>query len=122
MSYEAWHKGYQEVRNVIHNEMGVTKEEILEIFKQVAKDEIQKIVSEKSTFIRESIREVIRQEMINSVSEHKYPKVNGHMWIYGSRGGENSFKDYVAGVMKEEIINRLEQQFDVSLNIDLKRK
>lgn len=121
MSHEAWHKGYKEVKNVIHNDVGVTKEEILEVFRQVAKDEIQKIISEKRTFIYESIREVIRHEMIDAVNEHRYPKINGHVWNYGYNGrGENSFKDFIAGVMKEEIVNSLGKQFDLNLDIEKK--
>jgi hypothetical protein len=121
MSKEAWHKGYQEVKNVIHNEIGITKQEILEIFRQVAKDEIGNLVSEKRTFIYESIKEVIRQEMINAVSEHRYPKISGHVHMYGHNGrGENSFKDYISGVMKEEIVKELRSQFDITLDIDKK--
>lgn len=121
MENNNWHKGYKEVKNTIHNEIGITKEEILEVFRQVAKDEIQKIVSEKRTFIYESIREVIRDEMIDAVSEHKYPKIRGNVWDYGYNGrGENSFKNFVSGVMKEEIVNSLREQFE--LDLDIKKK
>jgi hypothetical protein len=116
-----WHKGYQEVKNVIHNDIGVTKEEILEVFRQVAKDEIKEIVCENQVFIWDTLREVIRQEMINAVATHRYPKVNGHMWMYGHNGkGENSFKDYIAGVMKEEIVKQMEEQFEVNINVERK--
>lgn len=114
MSQENWHRGYQEVRNVIHNEMGITKEEILEIFRQIAKDELQKIVSEKSSFIYQTIREVIRDEMIHAVKDHRYPKIKGDFLFYTNK---NSFEDYVAGVMKEEIIDYLKEQFELKVNI-----
>lgn len=121
MSHETWHKGYKEVKNVIHNEMGVTKEEILEIFRQVAKNEIQKIVFEKSDFIyqsiRESIREIVRNEMVNAVNDHKYPKIRKNFWNYTN---DNSFKDFITGVMKEEIVDSLREQFE--LHFDIKKK
>lgn len=117
MSSKSWHKGYKEVKNVIHNDIGVTKEEILEIFRKVAKDEIQKIVSENTEFIYKSIKEVIRNEMINAVNDHQYPKIRKNIWDYTN---ENSFKDFITGVMKEEIVNSLREQFD--LYFDIKKK
>lgn len=118
MSKEQWYKGYKETKNVIHNDIGVTKEEILEVFHQVAKEEIQKIVSDSGTFVYQSIREVIQSEMIDAVDGHRYPKVNGNMLFYSRNGrGENSFKDYVAGVMKEEILRKMNEQFTVKIDI-----
>lgn len=125
MSSEAWHKGYQEVRNVIHNEMGVTKQEILEIFKQIARDEIQKILHEQSPLIYSTIMEIVKEqiqdEMYKAILDHKYPRVTNNVWHWGYNGqGKDSFKDYVAGVMKEEVIKRLEDQFSVNVSIDKK--
>jgi len=114
MGKENWQKGYKEVRNIIHNEVGVTKEEVLAVFRQVAKDEIHSLVADNSPFIRQCIREVIRNEMVIAVNSHKYPKVNRSMWNYSA---DNTFKDYIAGVMKEEITNNLHEQFDLSVNI-----
>ncbi|KON87410.1 hypothetical protein AF332_11615 [Sporosarcina globispora] len=121
MSKETWNKGYQEVRNVIHNEIGITKEEVLKVFQQVAKDEIQKIVSEKSGFIYQSIKEIISHEMIKAIQDHKYPKLTGSLWYYGHEGrGIDTFKDYVSGVMKEEIVKTLSEQFEINLNVNKK--
>ena len=82
MSSEDWQPSYKEVKNVIHNEIGVTKEDILEVFRQIAKSEIQELVSENRDFINSCIREVIRTEMINVASKHKYPKVVGNMLLW----------------------------------------
>jgi hypothetical protein len=117
MSHETWKRGYKEVKNVIHNDIGITKEEILEVFRQVAKNEIQKIVSEKSDFIDQSIKEIIRDEMMNAVNDHKYPKIRKNYWNYTK---DNSFKDYITGVMKEEIVRSLSEQFELSF--DIKKK
>ena len=120
MSEKSWHKGYKEVKNVVHNDMGVTKEEVLEVFRQVAKDEIQKQVLENKAFIHQCIRDVIRQEMVQAVKDHKYPQVVGNVVHYGRNDGENNFKDYVSGVMKEEIVKELREQFELNLNIHKK--
>jgi hypothetical protein len=118
----SWHKGYKEVKNTLHNDIGITKEEILDVFRQIAKDEAQKIVVDNSALIYQSIREIIKSEMINAVENHDYPKVRGHLLSYRGNGGHgiDSFKDYVTGVMKEEIINEMRKQFDIELNIDKK--
>lgn len=118
MSNENWQKGYKEVKNVIHNEIGLTKEEIKDVFREVAKEEIKQLVEANHPFIFSTMKEVIQAEMQSAVSEHRYPKVNGNMIFYGKNGqGENSFKDYVSGVMKEEIVRKLEDQFSVDINI-----
>ncbi|WP_025909286.1 hypothetical protein [Priestia flexa] len=117
MSKENWHKGYKEVKNVIHNDIGVTKEEVLDIFRQIAKDEIQQIVSDNKPFIYECIRGVVRSEMTNAVSDHSYPRIRKNIWGYTN---ENSFKDFLTGVMKEEIVDSLRDQFEINLNIDKK--
>jgi hypothetical protein len=60
--------------------------------------------------------------MLNAINENKYPKVNGNVWNYGRGGGIVNFKNYVSGVMKEEIIKRMEEQFEIDINIDKKYK
>ena len=122
MSKNNWHKGYQEVKNVIHNDIGVTKEEILEVFRQVAKDEIKEIISDNQKFIWNVLSDIIQSEMIKAVEDHRYPEINGNTIFYrGSNGrGIDSFKDYVAGVMKEEVLKSMKEQF--SVNVDIEKK
>jgi len=118
MSKEQWHKGYKEVKNVIHNDIGITKEEILKVFRQIAKDEVHKIVSDNRAFIYTTLKDVIKSEMAEAIHNHKYPKVSGSVWHYGYNGnGSEEFKSYVSGVMKEEIVKELREQFDISLDI-----
>lgn len=123
MSNEDWKRGYKETKNLVHNEIGLTKEELKEVFEKIAREEIQQIVKDNKAFIFDSIKEVIQGAMVSAVSEHRYPKVNGHMLIYGNQGkGDNSFKDFVSGVMKEEIVQQMEQQFTVSVNVSENKK
>jgi hypothetical protein len=117
MSHKKWHKGYKETKNLIHNEIGVSKEEILEVFKHVAKEEVTKLVKNNTEFIYDSIRDVIREEMIKSISNHKYPHVGRGMWSYGKNEGV-SFQDFVSGVLKEEILRQMQDAFDVSVSVD----
>lgn len=112
---------YKKVKNVIHNDIGVSKEDILNVFRKIAKDEIQEIVKDNKAFIYDCIQDVIQQEMLKAISEHKYPKVTGNVWDFGRGEGKVSFKDYVSGVMKEEIVRKMEEQFKVNINIDKKK-
>jgi len=114
MPNETWNKGYKEVKNVIHNEIGITKEEILDVFRHIAKDEVRKILSENRSTLHEIFREVVLQELIKSVQEHRYPKVSRNVWNYTEK---HAFEDYLSGVLKEEIIEMLRSEFQVNLQI-----
>lgn len=117
MSKEDWKKGYQEVKNVIHNDIGVTKEEVLDVFRQIAKEEVHKLVADNRAFIFQTLREVLRSEMSRAVQDHQYPKIRANIWNYSN---DNSFQDFITGVMKEEIVHSLRDQFE--LNFDIKKK
>jgi hypothetical protein len=120
MSFENWQRSYQEVKNIIHNDIGVSKEDIREVFREIAKEEIGKLVEKNRPFILESVREVIRSEMIKAVKENKYPEVKMHKWFYGNGDGVVRFEDFIAGVMKDEIADLLYNRFNVSVNVDRK--
>lgn len=117
MSNNNWQKGYKEVKNVIHNDIGVTKDEILEVFREVAKDEIQELVSQNKGFIYGCVNEVIQREMVKAVESKNYPNVLGNMRSYLN---ENTFQNYIAEVMKNEILKTINTQFEV--NVDIGRK
>lgn len=114
---ETQHKNYKEVKNVIHNDIGITKEEILEVFRQVAKDEMQNILKDNKKFIYECFKEIIQNEMTNAIREHNYPNVRGNVWRYP---GKDSFRDFMIGVMKEEVISSLWKKFDITMNVETK--
>lgn len=120
MTKNHWNKGYKEVKNAIHNEMGMTKEELREVFSQIAKDEIKQIVSESRPFIRDTIKEVIQDEMVRAVKDHRYPDIKGNRWMYGRKGDEASFQDFISGIIKEEVVTELRNQFDFSVNVGMK--
>lgn len=111
---------YKEVKNVVHNDIGVTKNEILDVFRKIAKDELINLVKDNSKFVYESINEIIEKEMIKAISEHKYPEIKGNVWDYGRGDGKVLFKEYVSGVMREEIIKRMREQFDIQVDINKK--
>ena len=118
MGKENWHPGYKEAKNVIHNDIGVTKEEILDVFREVARIEVEKIVAESKPFIYITMRDVIKSAMTDAIREHRYPKVRGNVDFYGHNGaGQANFDDYVSGVMKREIVDRMREQFSVNIQV-----
>lgn len=119
MSKENWEKGYKEVKNLVHNEIGLEKEEIINIFKKIAKEEVQKIVKEERNFIKDSLREVIKEEMMEATRFNHYPTVTGNMWGY-DRKKEHNFSDFIIDIMKNEVIENLRGQFDVNIEFNKK--
>lgn len=114
-------KNYNEVKNVIHNEFGLSKDEISKVFEKIAKDEIEKVVGGNKDFIKECIRDVIKEEMFKAVNDKKYPsRVSQNIWDYGRGDGKVKFNEYLSDIIKEEVIKQLQSQFDVNININKK--
>lgn len=114
-------KNYNEVKNLIHNEIGLSKDEITKVFEKIAKDEIEKVVREDKNFIKECIREIIKEEMFNAVNDKKYPsRVSQNIWDYGRGDGKVKFNEYLSDVIKEEVIHQMQSQFDINININKK--
>lgn len=123
MTKPNWQRGYKEVKNAIHNEVGMTKEELTDIFREIAREEVKKIVLDNEAFIKDTMhatmKEIIRSEMLNAISKENYLHVAKDKGIFGV-SYNNSFQSYIAGVMKDEILKRMDEQFSVGLTIDKK--
>lgn len=119
MSKDAWHKGYQEVRNVIHNEMGMTKEELRDIFREIAKEEIHEVVREDPAFIRKCIHDIIKMEMFRAIEDDKYPKIRKSYWNYTD---ENKFEDFVTDIAKEEILDMIRNNYNINMSLNVQPK
>ena len=62
-----FHISYKELKNIIHNELKITREEIHEMIKTLVKNEVYEILDSKRDYIKEIvesyIKEHIRQEL-----------------------------------------------------------
>ncbi|MFP3751197.1 hypothetical protein [Bacillus altitudinis] len=107
-----WKKGYKEVKNTIHNEIGLTKEEILDVIKGIVKEEVSNTIEKNTDFIRSCLRGVIRERIWDSLDYNAY-----------KRGFDfdinNTFREYVAKVIKDEVFKELKENFVI--DIDVKR-
>lgn len=114
-----WSKGYKEVKNFIHNEMGITRSEIMDIFATIARDEMQGVIGEENafikSFIRSSVRDILREEMVNAVNNGRYQ--HGPFSVR-----DDNFNKFISNAMKDEIGKILREQFDVGIQIEQKTK
>jgi hypothetical protein len=113
---ENWTVGYQEVKNLIHNEMGITKDHMNVVIEKIVREQVGEVVGNSRQFIRQSIKEVIREEMENALLNEHYPEMRRNTYFH-DKNARNPFNKFVSQIMKEEIIEMLRTQFDVGLEI-----
>lgn len=109
--------GYKEMKNFIHNDLQITREEVQSMIREILRHEVSVVVGENREFIRQSIREIIREEMVYAMNIQEYPRVTGNIWNYTKMDG---FRTFVSDILKEEIVNSLRNQFEVNLDIQKK--
>lgn len=113
-----WAIGYKELKNLIHNELGITRDDMNEIINKIVRDEITEAVGRNGHFIRTAIKEIIKEEMMLAIHNQKYPKSNRNLWSYNTE--KNDFNTFISEILKEEIVKLLKEQFDVSFDINKK--
>lgn len=111
-----WVTGYKEVRNIMHNEMDFTKEQMSQIIEKIAREEVKNALGLNGEFVQQSIKDVVRVEMHNVLINEHYPQMRGSTRYYDQNGG-NPFNKYISQIMKEEVIEMMRTQFDVGIEI-----
>lgn len=111
-----WAVGYKELKNFLHNEMGISKEHLHEMFQEIAREEITKAVGENGQFIVQTMKDIVRDEMITALQAEGYPIIKGNLH-YHHKDERNPFHKYVSQIMKEEIVSVLRTQFEVGVQI-----
>lgn len=116
-----WKKGYKEIKNLLHNELGIEKEELQDLLKHVALTEIKEIVGNDKELlyglVKEAIDSMVKTEMIKVINKEGYPKITHHMNSYLS---SNDYNDYFASYMKTQIEEMLHESFKINFNIEMK--
>lgn len=113
-----WQKGYKEVKNYLHNELGITREEMQEIIIKIVREEVHQTIGQNGEFIKTATREIIRQEMMAAFND-KYPSLHKNMYFYPEK---DEFKKFISNVIKEEILDTLRDRFNLQFNLELKEK
>lgn len=116
-SKQNWSVGYKEVKNFMHNELGITKEMIDEIIKKMVRDEVSEVIGQNGQFIRQSIREIIREEMLFAINGEKYPRQRGNLLDYRNEF-KGEFSKFISDILKEEVLDLFRSQFNVGVNIE----
>lgn len=111
-----WEVGYKEVKNLVHNEMGLTKDHIQEMIQQIAREEVAVTVGNNGEFIRQAMKDIIRDEMAIAIGADGYPSIRGNTAYY-SKQERNPFQKFVSEILKQEIIKTMQDQFEVGVQI-----
>jgi len=94
---------YNEVKNYIHNEAKITKDEIRDIIKETIKQEVRKIVDNKSEYIDHYITEYIQSLVKSGLSNQ------GSLFY--------NFRERVAQELSSETGKFIREQLDISVKI-----
>lgn len=108
---------YKEIRNIIHNEIGITKEDILNVIKEITQQEIQKYIEKNKGLINKDIKEIINHQMGIAVKNTNYPSVNNKIRLFDDTN-KTTFEDYLVGVMTENIIKEMKNNFKINVEVE----
>lgn len=113
------------VKNHIHNTVGVTKEEILDVIRQETRQELVKLVEKNESFLLESVsdlvRETVRREMLIALSREDFPNLKRSISHIGT-GTDHTFSDYITSVIKNTLMDEMRSSFDVKLVLESKQR
>lgn len=96
-------ENYKEVKNYIHNELKITKEDINKIIMDTIKEEVHKVFKNEE-YIKDCIRGIV------------YKEVNKEMF------GENAWHTIhdISGIIKDDINTAICEEVKKRINISLK--
>ncbi|WP_411735078.1 hypothetical protein [Paenibacillus sp. M2] len=93
---------YNAVKNYMHNELGITKDDILQIIKETVQTEISKV--NKIAYIERTIEDVVKQELYGSFRSD-----------YWSR---DAFKQRVSKVLTDNLADIVASQLSISVEVN----
>lgn len=100
-------KEYKQLKNFIHNEAGITKEELREMIREVVQVEVKQIVEAKRPYIEETV-EVYTREHINSIIKHGLS--DGGRLLYG-------FKERVSSTLSDAVGKYVASQLNIEVQV-----
>lgn len=95
------HASYKEVKNLVHNEIGITKEDIREIIREAVRIEAQAVVAGRGQYINKCIGEWVLKEIRSGLS-------NSSRYYTG-------VKERVHDMVANEIKSLVMGQLDISI-------
>lgn len=94
---------YKEVKNYIHNEAKITKDEIREIIKESIKEEVRKTIDNKEDYINKCITDYIHLLVQNGLSDR------GSLYY--------NFRERVSQELSYETSKFIREQLDISVKL-----
>jgi hypothetical protein len=106
------HRNYKEFKNLIHNELGITKEEIRELIKEAVTNEVSWLVNDRRDYIDGRIDVYIGVHIKSLID--KALTTNRGLFRH------DSIQDNVKSALKNEITKTLLS--DLEISFDIKKK
>lgn len=106
------HRNYKEFKNILHNELGVTREEIRDLIKETIKNEIDWLINDR--------RDAINEHINASVSRHMKKLIEDGITTQHGLWKNDGIRDSVKRALKDEIVNTLFS--DIEISFDIKKK
>lgn len=96
-------ENYKEVKNHIHNDLKISREDILEVIRQETQKQIETFMKDESNF-----QNFIRKAFEDSVKI----AICGDNWAFGS-----SFKDKITSIIRDKIGQMVVDKLDIKVKI-----
>jgi hypothetical protein len=97
------HQSYKEVKNFIHNEAKITKEEIREIIREAVRNEVHHILGEKPDYIDKCVQSYIEKIIKEGLT-------NGGRLLFG-------FRERVSSALSDEIGRFVANQLVIDVKV-----
>lgn len=110
--HDDFHRSYKEIKNFIHNDQGVTKNEIYDTLYGIAKQEIKQLLDENHKTLSSIIYSQVKSVMIDVLHNKRVSPYYGRAMLE-----EKDFMDFIKQAMKDVVADIMKDQFDVSINI-----
>lgn len=97
------HQSYKELKNFIHNEEGISREDIQELIRYSVQVEVEKVISNKQDYIDQCVKEYIERLIREGLTD-------GGRLLLG-------FKERVSSTLSAEVGKLVAKQLDISVNL-----
>lgn len=95
---------YKEIKNYVHNELKISREDILEVVRQETQKQIEAFMKDETnfrTFIKKSFDDTIKLAIVGEDN-----------WMFAS-----SFKDKITDIIRDKIGTMIVEKLDIKVKL-----
>ncbi|MFF2531414.1 hypothetical protein ACFVS2_21140 [Brevibacillus sp. NPDC058079] len=97
------HSSYKEVKNFIHNEAQITKEEIRAIIRETVREEVNRIVGEKQDYIDVCVKSYVERLIREGLTD-------GGTLLFG-------FRERVSSTLSDQVGKFIANQLQIDVSV-----